>query len=194
MTGEQTEEQRAEVLVVDDEERVVQAFDLWLSDEFEITTATGGNEALEAMHDGIDVVLLDRHMPDMSGDDVLREIRDTGYDCRVGMVTAVAPDFDIVDMPFDHYVSKPVDEPALRETVRQLVSLGEYDEQMNELYVLSQKIATLEAEKTASQLRDHDEYESLVDRRDTLQEQSQELIAEMDTADIQDLFEPAADR
>lgn len=185
MTGDD----RPLVLAVDDEERVVQAFDIWLGDGFEVITATGGREALDQITDEVDVVLLDRHMPDLSGDEVLEQIREEGYDCRVAMVTAVAPEFDIVDMPFDHYISKPIDESELQEIVSRLVDIGAYDQRLNELYRVTQKIATLEDEMTDSRLSHHDEYAALVEERDRLREQTHELIDEMERGQLDDVFE-----
>ena len=74
----------------------------------DVRTAYGGEEALEKADEDVDLVFLDRQMPDMSGDDVLERVRERGLDCRVVMVTAVDPDFDIVEMPFDDYLTKPV--------------------------------------------------------------------------------------
>ncbi|WP_336326022.1 response regulator [Halovenus sp. HT40] len=185
MTGDD----RPLVLAVDDEERVVQAFDIWLGDGFEVITATGGREALDQITDEVDVVLLDRHMPDLSGDEVLEQIREEGYDCRVAMVTAVAPEFDIVDMSFDHYISKPIDESDLSEIVGRLVDMGTYDQRLNELYRVTQKIATLEDEMTDSRLSHHDEYAALVDKRDRLREQTHELVDEMEREQLDDVFE-----
>lgn len=184
-----TEKDRPLVLAVDDEKRVVQAFDIWLGDEFEVVTATGGREALERITDEVDVVLLDRHMPELSGDEVLEQIREEGYDCRVAMVTAVAPEFDIVDMQFDHYISKPIDESELRDVVSRLVDIGAYDQRLNELYRVTQKIATLEDEMTDSRLTHHDEYAALVDERDRLREQTHELIGEMERDQLDGVFE-----
>lgn len=185
MTGDD----RPLVLAVDDEERVVQAFDIWLGDGFEVITATGGREALDKITDEVDVVLLDRHMPDLSGDEVLDQIREEGYDCRVAMVTAVAPEFDIVDMAFDHYISKPIDESELSEIVGRLVDMGAYDQRLNELYRVTQKIATLEDEMTDSRLSHHEEYAALVDERDRLREQTHELVDEMERGQLDDVFE-----
>jgi CheY-like chemotaxis protein len=177
------------VLAVDDEKRVVQAFDIWLGEGFDVVTATGGREALEQISDDIDVVLLDRHMPDLSGDEVLEQIRADGYDCRVAMVTAVAPEFDIVDMPFDHYVSKPVDGPELREVVNRLAEMGAYGQKLNELYRITQKIATLEAEMTDSRLTHHDEYAALIEKRDRLREETHEQVGEMESDQLDGVFE-----
>jgi|APHM01.1.fsa_nt_gi Response regulator containing CheY-like receiver, AAA-type ATPase, and DNA-binding domains len=185
MTGED----RPVVLAVDDEERVVQAFQIWLGDDYDVRIATGGNEAIDQLDEAVDVVLLDRHMPDMSGDEVLEHIREAAYDCRVAMVTAVAPEFDIVDMEFDHYISKPVDESDLKMVVDRLLDIQSYDEQLAELYRVVQKIATLEDEMTDSRLDHHEEYATLVEKRERLREQSHEQIGEMDRDNVDDVFE-----
>jgi len=54
---------------------------MWVGEDYEVVTAYDGSTALERMSDAIDIVLLDRHMPDITGDRVLEEIRATGYDC-----------------------------------------------------------------------------------------------------------------
>ncbi len=186
MTGDTD---RPVVLAVDDEKRVVQAFDIWLGDGYDVRTATGGTEALEQLDDTVDVVLLDRHMPDMSGDEVLEQIREAEYDCRVAMVTAVAPEFDIVDMEFDHYVSKPVDESDLRMVVDRLLDIQHYDERLADLYRVVQKIATLEEEMTVSRLDLHEEYANLVEERERLREETRDQIGEMDRENLDDVFE-----
>lgn len=118
---------RPVVLAVDDEPRVVEAFALWLEDDYRVLTATSGEEALEVADDSVDVALLDRQMPGMTGDEVLEELRNRGLDCRVAMVTGVDPDFDIVELPFEEYVQKPVDGDALHDVVGRLLDLEQYD-------------------------------------------------------------------
>jgi len=180
---------RPTVLAVDDEERVVQAIQLWLDDEYRVVTATSGPEALELLPGGVDVVLLDRHMPQMSGSDVLDRIREEGYDCRVAMVTAVDPDFDVVDMPFDHYVSKPVDGAELRSVVDGLLRLNEYDQQLRELYTLTRKISALEEKKSRGQLAESDRYNALLEREAELQSEVDDLLSDLDHGEAEELFE-----
>ena len=115
---------RATVLVVDDDRAVADLYASWLRPEYDVHAVYGGEAALEAVDDSVDVVLLDRRMPDVDGDEVLVAVRDRGYDCRVGMVTAVSPDRDVLDLGFDDYVCKPVDRQELLEVVRRL---EEYD-------------------------------------------------------------------
>jgi len=186
------ESEKASVLIVDDEPRVCEAFELWLQDAYQVVTATGGEEALSKMDDDIDVVLLDRHMPGLSGDEVLSRIREAGYDCRIAMVTAVDPDFDIVDMPFDHYVSKPVDGDTLQRVVDRLLQIERYGDKLSDLYGVSQKLGTLEAEKTRSELAESEKYTDLVERRDTLRREVDDIVASLDPDEINNLFETMA--
>jgi two-component system response regulator AdeR len=147
------------VLIVDDEPNVVEAYALWLEDEYEeIRTATGGEEALAAIDEDVDVVLLDRRMPVLSGDDVLAELDGRGLDPRVAMVTAVDPDFDIVEMGFDAYLTKPVSRADLVETVEQLLALDEYEAGVREQFALVEKRAVLETEMTEDELAESEEY------------------------------------
>ncbi|MFB6176845.1 MAG: response regulator transcription factor, partial [Halobaculum sp.] len=95
-------DQSPTVLVVDDEQQVADAYALRLQMEYDdVRKAYGGQEALDTVDETVDVVLLDRRMPDYSGGEVLEKMRERGLDCSVIMVTAVDPDFDIVSMPFD---------------------------------------------------------------------------------------------
>lgn len=156
MTGE------AEVLVVDDDEGVVWTYRHYLEPDYEVHAASSGGQALAVLEDeDVDVVLLDRMMPGMSGSEVLEEIRDRGFDCRVAMVTAVDPDFDIVSMGFDDYVTKPSSQSELRGTVADLVSLSSYADRMQEFHSLVSKRAALEAQKSESELAASDEYARL---------------------------------
>ncbi|GAD51522.1 hoxA-like transcriptional regulator [Halarchaeum acidiphilum MH1-52-1] len=181
------------VLVVDDEERIPQAFALWLDDDYEVRTANSGEEAFERLDDDVDVVLLDRQMPGISGDDVLDRIREGEYGCRVAMVTGVDPDFDIVDMPFDDYLTKPVGREELRETVDRLLSISDYDEEVRSYFALTEKRATLEAEKTRTELEDHEGYEGLLDALERREEQMDELMGRMDSDQLDTLFRDLTD-
>ncbi|QLD87258.1 response regulator [Natronomonas halophila] len=167
------------VLVVDDEPNVAEGYALWLEDEYDVRVATGGEEALEKLPD-VDAVLLDRRMPGMSGDEVLERIRGGGYDCRVAMVTAVDPDFDIIDMPFDAYLTKPVEREDLQAAVDQLLTLSEYDEAVQEQFQLAEKRATLEMKKPRSELEESAEYEELTERLAELEETTTDLVGSMD--------------
>lgn len=176
------------ILVVDDEQDIADLYTTWLQMDHGVRKAYGGEEALEKADEDVDVVFLDRQMPDYSGDEVLETIRDRGLDCRVVMVTAVDPDFDIVSMGFDDYLTKPVMRDDLTEAVDNMRERDDYDDTLKEYFALTSKKATLEAEKTPSELQDSDEYQEMVDRVEELEAEADPATAGFDD-DYDSLFQ-----
>lgn len=164
------------VLIVEDEPDVAETYRLWLEDQYTVRVAGDGTEGLDALDESVAVVLLDRMMPGLSGGEVLERIREEGLDCRVAMVTAVEPDFDILEMGFDAYLSKPVKGDQLEETIENLLERSEYDSLLQEYYSLVEKQATLEATKTAVELEESAEYADLVTRIDDLRTELSETL------------------
>lgn len=149
------------VLVVDDEPNVTDTYSIWLEENYDVEAAYGGEEALEVLDETIDVVLLDRRMPRMSGDEVLEKIHEIGLEPKVIMVTAVKPDFDIIGMGCDDYLVKPISKHDLFDTINNVMRLGEYSEELRRYYTLVSKKAALESEKTMGDLDDNQEYQEL---------------------------------
>lgn len=133
------------VLIVDDEPPLVELYSSWLERTYTVRTATSGQRALDQTDEDIDIVLLDRKMPDLTGNEVLDKIREQDVDCRVVMVTAVEPDTDIIEMEFDDYLIKPVNKDELRNVIESMLSRLNYDEQLQEYFALISKQATLQA-------------------------------------------------
>ncbi|NLV10167.1 response regulator [Halomicrobium mukohataei] len=167
---------RSLVLVVEDEESVAETYALALDEAFETRVAIGGAAALDAIDEDVDAVLLDRRMPEMHGDEVLAELRERGYDCPVIMATAVGPDLNILEMDFDDYLTKPIDNETLRETIAQHVD-REPDERLDEFFELRSKLDVLESEHPEYELADSEEYQELKRRASELRGQ---LEAEID--------------
>ena len=97
----------ATVLIVDDEQSLADLYAYWIDEFAEARTAYDGNQALEQLDGDVDVMLLDRRMPGLSGDAVVDAVSEENWDVRIVMVTAVDPGFEIVDME--------IDEPPLEE-------------------------------------------------------------------------------
>lgn len=173
-----TDADDVEVLVVDEEIRLADLFGVWLETDSDVETVYDGEEALEAMSETVEVVLLDRRMPGLSDDEVLDLIKDDGYDCRVVMITAVDPDFDVVGMEFDDYLLKPVSKDDIVETVDRVRTRSAYEEDVREYYALSSKKALLESERSATQLSDSDEYADLVERVEDLDDRVDDIFTE----------------
>ena len=175
-------------LIVEDEPDLAELYATWLDGHAEVETVYDGAAALEAIDENVDVVLLDRRMPDVSGDDVLEAIRERGVDCRVAMVTAVEPDFGIIDMGFDDYLVKPVSKSELRELVSRLTLCSSYDEKLREFFSLSSKKALLDAEKSEAERRASREYARLEDELAVLRADIDETIVELfEEGDSRDL-------
>ena len=170
-----------EVLVVDDEARLADLFAAWLETEWSVETAYDGEEALETVTESVDVVLLDRRMPGLSGDEVLEELRAAEYDCRVVMVTAVDPDFDIIEMGFDDYLVKPVSKDELLDMVEEVAERSSYETEIQEYYALVSKKALLESEKAERELANNAEYQELCERVTELEARVDEAVSGMET-------------
>jgi len=176
------------ILIVDDESAVTDVYAAHLQDEYDVRTAYDGSEAVEQLDEEIDAVLLDRRMPGMSGDEVLEHIREEGYDCRVAMVTAVDPDFDILDMGFDDYVVKPVSRDDLYDTVDRLLTYSSYDDTFQKYFSLVSKRAALQTSKSQSALETNEEYQELTDRINELEAELDDAMMDLDEGEFGALF------
>lgn len=179
---------RPTVLVVDDNRDLADLYADWLRTDYHVETAYSGKQALDKLENHPDVVLLDRRMPGITGDEVLANIRDRELDCRVVMVTAVAPDFDIFDMGFDEYITKPVDSGEIHTCVMKMLNRQKYEDSTNSLAQLLVSKSAIEEEKPIKDLQDDERYHQLIDRIRQLQDEIDELEASFESEDYEAAF------
>ncbi|MEF8852209.1 MAG: response regulator [Haloarculaceae archaeon] len=180
----QTSDDPGTVLVVEDEDHLAELYTDYLNDEYDVRTAYGGVEALEMLSPDLDVVLLDRRMPVVSGNEVLAELEERNLQCRVAMVTAVDPDFDIIDMGCDDYIVKPVTRDTVREVVDRLIRVAEYDERMRALTAKRLKRNVLQVEKSTTELQNSEEFQRLQDEVAELESAVADIADEAGTDDV----------
>lgn len=177
-------------LVVDDEREVADAYALRLRNLCEVGTAYDGEAALETVRENeIDVVLLDRHMPGLSGDDVLDELDAMDFAGRVIMVTAIDPTFEVLDMPFDDYLCKPVDREDVQAAVTQQCTILGY-ETLGEYFSLEAKQQVIAAELPIDERESHDAYQRAKNRSLRLRRRARRLLE--DGAELLDSFDEIA--
>jgi two-component system response regulator AtoC len=110
------------ILVVDDEPFVSEFIVEALEDEkYQIETAFDGASALEIARKSFpDIVLLDYHLPDMNGIDVLKKMREIDEGVQVLMVTGlndVKTAFEAIRNGAADYILKPFEVDALKLAV-----------------------------------------------------------------------------
>jgi CheY-like chemotaxis protein len=180
---------RPRVLMVDDEKQVADAYALRLEDVAEVTVAYAGEEALDAVGEGRppDVVLLDRHMPGLSGDEVLARIREREIRTRVIMVTAIDPDLGVLEMPFDDYLSKPLDRADVRAAVDQQCQVLAY-ELLGEYFRLESTRAVIDAELPPDELAEHERFDEIETERSTVERRVRDLLPDPEAARLLSAF------
>lgn len=161
-----TDADDAVVLIVEDERGLADLYSAFLEDIYTVRTAYTGEQALELLDETIDVVLLDRRLKEWSGDQLLGVIQDRNLDCKIAMVTAVIPDFDIAELAIDEYLTKSVTREDLRDLVAELLLRAETDITHQELLALISRKIALENEKSTADLSASDEYAKLTHRID----------------------------
>ncbi len=131
---------RGIVLIVDDREENLLLLEAILEPEgFKVFKALDGKSAIEiAKEKSIDIIILDVLMPEMSGLDVCRILRE---DFRLRfvpiiMLTALSGREDIIkglEAGADDFISKPVDDELLLAKVKSLVKLKKSRDEVEKL-------------------------------------------------------------
>lgn len=126
------------LLLVDDDERNLRILELILGDEFHLSMAATGEEALECVRlSKPDIILLDIMMPGISGIDVCKEIKlsDEHKDIKVILLSGMAMTEDRVagyEVGADDYLTKPFNDEELIAKVRVYAKLKS-SEEINQL-------------------------------------------------------------
>lgn len=172
------------VVVVDDEPGIRDLMTAWLEEDYEVRTAEDGRRALDIVDGDVDIGLLDRRMPGMSGDELLAELREREYTFPIAMITAVTPDVDIVDMAFDDYVVKPIAKDELVRTVDLLRKRADYDEHSRQFFRLASKRGRLRSSENVDH-HSNPEYEMVTEEMESLREHLDDVLTDISEEDLE---------
>ena len=118
------------ILIVEDERLLLKTLcDALKEKGYEIGVASNATEAEQLLFPAgdFDLVVLDNRLPDRSGVDVLRRIRDEGLNPRVLVMTAYgtkALETELEALRVDGLVKKPFDLGGFLEAIADLVGNG----------------------------------------------------------------------
>lgn len=99
------------ILIVDDEKKITQVIKAYLEKEgYNCIVANNGEQALKYItNNNLDLIILDRMLPDISGESICKKVRETSM-VHIIMLTAKTEDEDRIEgfnTGCDDYVCKP---------------------------------------------------------------------------------------
>lgn len=168
------------ILIVEDEPDLADMYFTWLKDDYDVEVYLDGRDAIERLRPDIDVILLDRRIPDIPGEEILTEIRNMQLPAYVVMVTAIEPDDEILELEFDDYLTKPVERDDIVGAVERMLERQRHDDQLRELFQVISKLATLEAKLDQHHREQSTAYQELEDRFESLWEDIETASLDID--------------
>ncbi len=125
------------ILIVDDMPSNIHLLVAALKSEYRIKTALNGSDALElaSRDDRPDLILLDMMMPEMSGTEVMRELRANRKTAGIPVIFVTADNseqsqLEALELGADDYLTKPVLIAALLLRVRNLLKRKESEREL----------------------------------------------------------------
>ena len=106
------------ILICDDEEGVRESLKLILEDDYSLSFASNGSEAIEEVKNSpVDIVILDIKMPKMSGFDILKEIKKISPRVKVIIASgykSVETAKEAMKLGASEYITKPFDSEKVK--------------------------------------------------------------------------------
>ncbi len=124
----------AKILVIDDERSILETLAMFLTEKgHTVFKAPTGNGGLKAFHKHQpDMVILDIHLPDKNGLEVLQELQKADPPSRVLMITAFH-DLETTVQAMKHgaydYIHKPLDIDEIEKAVERMVQVMEIEQE-----------------------------------------------------------------
>lgn len=140
------------ILVVEDDSKIARLLELELKHAgYAVMVATDGRTGLErALADDVDLVLLDVMLPQMSGLEVVRRLKEERPLLPVLMVTARSDRYDKVsglDLGADDYITKPFEIEEVLARIRAFLRMRQLVRQDHSEQVLTYETLTVDVNR-----------------------------------------------
>ena len=126
------------VFIIDDEESILKMLTHWCKAQwnYNVRTFTNGNNALAALQENPDLVLLDIMLPDINGNDVLKAIKSKNPQLPVIMLSAqgsVEVALESIRLGAFDYFPKPIDKNRLEPAIRNALKSYDLERELEKL-------------------------------------------------------------
>ncbi|ELZ95804.1 HoxA-like transcriptional regulator [Haloferax mucosum ATCC BAA-1512] len=156
------------ILVADDDENMADLYATVLDDRYDVVTAGDGREALRMLDETIDLAIVDRRMPGLSGSEVATRRADLGIDCPIIICTSLRPDPSVLTLPIDEYLVKPISPAELREAVASVIARSDLSEREREYRALAARVESVSTNSASYQSATSSAFRDALERLEEL--------------------------
>ena len=101
------------IVIVDDDENIRKTFSLLLGKKYRVSSFKDSREALSKLENSrVDLVIADYKLPYMNGMELIKKLREQGFEGEAMLITAHPDDVKIEDMSrlaISHFFVKPLE-------------------------------------------------------------------------------------
>jgi len=109
------------LVVVDDDQNIRKTFSLLLGKKYRVSSFKDSREALSKLKNSrVDLVIADYKLPYMNGMELIKKLREQGFEGEAMLITAHPDDVKIEDMSrlaISHFFVKPLDLTVLELSI-----------------------------------------------------------------------------
>ncbi|TKX43697.1 winged helix-turn-helix transcriptional regulator [Halorubrum sp. ARQ200] len=136
-------EQRPSILIIEDDPMASSALSDYSSNPFNVRTVSRGEDGIRHYTKDTDLVILDRKLDDISGDTVATKIKEKDQHALILVVSGIDPKDNILDLPVDCYLKKPVSRTELRSRISDILNRQGLELEQREYLALRSKQSAL---------------------------------------------------